>query len=46
MQGRKLGPATGNRWCKTRLNRLGDIVLGCNSNEDKDATVHRTGTHS
>jgi hypothetical protein len=29
-----------------RLNRPGDIVLGSNSNEDKDAAAHRAGTRS
>jgi hypothetical protein len=38
--------ATGNGRCRARLNRPGDIVLGSNSDEDKDAVAHRAGTHS
>jgi hypothetical protein len=40
------GTAVGHRRCGERLNRLGDIVLGSNSDEDKDEAAHRAGTHS
>jgi hypothetical protein len=37
--------ALGDRRCNGRLNRPRDIVLGSNSNEEKDAAAHRAGTH-
>jgi hypothetical protein len=38
--------AVGHRRCNACLNRPGDIMLGSNSDEDKDAVAHRARTHS
>jgi hypothetical protein len=35
--------ASGKKRCRARLNRSGDIGLGSNSDEDKDAAMHRAG---
>jgi hypothetical protein len=46
MRGGDAAGAIGKERCRGRLNRLGDIVLGSNSDEDKDTAVHRDRTCS
>jgi hypothetical protein len=46
MRGGDAAGATGKERCRAGLNRLRDIVLGSNSDEDKDAATHWARTHS
>jgi hypothetical protein len=46
IRGGRRGCSVGQRGCSERLNRLGDIVLGSSSDEDKDTAAHRARTRS